>query len=123
MNFRLWFETDEADLQYLLSLPGETGRIGKERGKIVSDGISLFRSPHGSYRYVMYIGGIPVSALQVMRRGRNGIIANVYTRPENRRQGLATQLFRYAQKDFKVINHSEHMTELGSSWRDGLFKR
>ena len=80
---RLVLEGWEPDLAYLLQPPGTTTQIGEEAGKPKQDGISRFRSPQNSFRYVMYVNGEAVAALQVMKRERRdkwyGIIANVHT--------------------------------------------
>lgn len=91
--------------------------IGPERGSERSEGVSKFVSPHGSTRYVYYVAGVPVSALQVVsREGINALIANVYTDPDYRRQGYARELLQKARRDFRSVEHSSGLSEEGKSW-------
>lgn len=113
-------ETAPGD-DYVIAPPGETGRVGPERGKPVANGVAKFTSPHGSYRYVWYENGVAVAGIQVMSRDRrNAVIAFVYTAPEQRRKGLAAKLLARARQDFKTIEHSDHLTDLGRAWRAGM---
>ena len=121
MQFKLWLETE--DLRYLLSPPGQTGQIGSEQtfGDDSEDGIVKYVSPQGSYRYVYLINKKPVSALQVVSSdGVNGIIANVFTKPDFRRHGFAKKLFQMAQQDFTSVQHSKHVGDMGAAWIKGL---
>lgn len=106
---------------YLLD-PGKVPGIGPEKGRKPSgDGVAKYVSPHGSYRYVAYVGGQPVSALQVVSQDRkNATIANVYTAPEARQQGWASKLLQQARRDFKTVEHAkdEHVSEEGKAWRE-----
>lgn len=125
MHFRTWFhEQEEPDLFYLLSPPGKTLQIGPETGEPVNNGIVRYDSPHGSYRYVYYLDGQPVSALQIVSRDkRSGAqVANVFTHPNFRRQQLATQLLQQAQSDFRNIQHQprDERSNLANQWIDDL---
>jgi GNAT superfamily N-acetyltransferase len=122
MNFKKWLlvESQEPDLAYLLGPAGTIPQIGPEKqiGN-ASDGSVKFLSPHGSYRYVYYIEGKPVSALQIVSKdGRNGNVANVYTTPEYRRQGLASKLLDRARQGFESIIHSKDLSTLGAMWKN-----
>jgi len=93
----LYSRRSDTDLAYLLGEPGQVPHIGTESGARVEDGIAKYVSPAGSTRYVRYVGGAPVAALQVMSRdGRVGTIANVFTDTTGRRKGYATELLRQA---------------------------
>jgi hypothetical protein len=111
-----------ASLEVYLGDPGKVPGIGPERGRKPEDnGIAKYVSPHGSTRYVAYAKGQPVSALQVVSRdGKNAIIANVFTVPEHRREGWATELHRLARRDFRTVEHTaeENILEPGKKWRD-----
>ena len=124
MNFKAWFEQEDPQLHYLLGAPGTLPQIGDETGDPVNDGIARYDSPHGSYRYVYYINGQPVSALQVVSRDRRqgAKVANVFTHPDFRRQKLATQLLQQAQSDFRDVQHQPRDTRSASAnqWIDGL---
>jgi GNAT superfamily N-acetyltransferase len=106
---------------YLLG-PGKVPGIGPEKGRKPSgDGVAKYVSPHGSYRYVAYVGGEPVSALQVVSQdSKNATIANVYTAPEARQQGWASKLLQQARRDFKSVEHAkdEHVSDEGKAWRE-----
>ena len=111
----------ESPLQYLVWPPGETEEIGPERGKAVRDGIALFTSPHGSYRYVLYKDGEAISALQVVSEDKtHAKIANVYTASAYRRTGAAKMLLDRARRDFTTVVHSKHLTTEGKAWRAGV---
>jgi GNAT superfamily N-acetyltransferase len=115
-----------AGLETLLSDPGHYPGVGPERGKRVSDGISKYVSPHGSYRYVMYVGGRAVAGLQVVSRDKkNALVANVYTDPTVRRQGFASQLLQRARQDFRTVEHAseDDLSLEGRAWRDADPKR
>ena len=112
-------ESPEPDLAYLLGSAGSIPQIGPERQ--VGDprhGSVKFLSPQGSYRYVQYVDGNPASALQIVSRdGINGQVANVYTLPEYRKQGLARGLLDRARKGFESITHSKDLSGLGAIWK------
>lgn len=115
-------ESFEPDLRYLLSPAGEARQIGPETqvGR-PEDGSVKFLSPHGSYRYVRYIEGKPVAALQIMSKdGRRGTIANVYTLPEYRRKGIARELLERARRGFESLSHSRDLSTLGALWKGGV---
>jgi predicted GNAT family acetyltransferase len=123
-NCRFAIETNE-NLSSILHPMGKAPGIGpeKERIKAPDDGfgIQVLKSPHGSYRYVYLNQGVPVAAVQVVSRdGKNCQIANVYTHPDYRRQGLATLLLRRIEWDFKTVKHSEHLSDAGKAWKDSL---
>jgi len=115
------------DLSYLLAPPGTTPQIGDETGRTRVDGVSRFRSPHGSFRYVLYEQGEPLSALQVMARKPpkkgpwKARIANVYTATGHRRRGLARRLLAAARRDFDEVKHSAHdLSSDGARWKAGV---
>lgn len=84
--------------------PGQSPAIGPESGAARREGIGRHASPHGSTRYLSYADGRIVSGLQVVSRdGQTATIANVYTLPEHRGQGIAAALVARAQKDFPVV--------------------
>ncbi|NBT57356.1 N-acetyltransferase [bacterium] len=119
MRFRTWLESSEPDLEYLLAPAGEVPQIGPEKqvGR-TTDGSVKFLSPNGSHRYVRYVAGKPVSALQVVSRdGMNGHVANVYTLPEYRKQGFAKELLDRARQGFESITHSKDLSTLGAIWK------
>lgn len=112
----------EAGLEVYLGDPGKVPGIGPEKGRKPSkDGVAKFTSPHGSTRYVAYLDGKPVAALQVVSRDKTkATIANVYTTPERRREGWATKLLNLAKRDFKVVEHAseDDLSPEGRAWRD-----
>lgn len=110
-------------LEVYLNGPSEVPGIGLERGrKPTGDTVAKYTSPHGSTRYVVYVNGKAVSALQVVSRDkRQAVIANVYTLPTFRRCGYASLLLEHARLDFKVVKHAseEMMSEEAKKWRRG----
>jgi len=110
-------------LAIYLGDPNTVPGIGSERGKKPTSGIGRFKSPHGSVRYVWYEHGTPLAALQVVTRdGANATIANVYTVPARRREGLAAALLAKARRDFKKVEHADemHLSTEGLAWRGTL---
>jgi GNAT superfamily N-acetyltransferase len=108
-------------LAIYLGDPGTVPGIGAERGKKPTSGVGRYKSPHGSVRYVWYEQGKPLAALQVVTRdGKLATIANVYTVPLRRREGLASALLARARHDFKAVRHAEdaHLSAAGRAWRD-----
>lgn len=108
-------------LQALLAPPGENPTIGPETGEATADGIVRLDSPHGSTRYLLYVSCEPVSGLQVVSRdGRHATIANVFTVPAHRRQGLAAMLLATAKHDFETVTHSTALSREGALWSRGV---
>lgn len=110
-------------MEALLREPGKTGLIGPETGKVPARGIGVYKSENGSTRYVMYIEAWPVSVLQVVSKdGKSAVIANVFTIPDQRRQGLATELLRRARQDFETIEHAKKadMSADGMKWEKSV---
>jgi GNAT superfamily N-acetyltransferase len=120
MKFKQWFnENEEINLSYLLAGPGQVPQIGSEEAypAFTQNGSVKYVSPHGSYRYLYFVDGKPVSALQVVSRdGKNANVANVYTLPEYRKKGYATELFERAKQGFKKLTHSKDLSTAGSLW-------
>ena len=117
---------EELAKEYLavyLDDPGTVPGIGSERGKKPTSGIGRFKSPHGSVRYVWYEHGTPLAALQVVTRDRKqATIANVYTVPKRRREGIAAALLARARRDFRAVGHADeaHLSAAGLAWREKL---
>ena len=64
-------------LAYLLEPEARAISPEKETTSGVRD-VRVFVSPHGSYRFIGYQRGVPVSALQITSRdGRHGTASNV----------------------------------------------
>jgi hypothetical protein len=113
--------TSNEGLAWLLSPAGDTPTIGDEKGKVKPNGVSVLKSPFGSYRYVYSKNGDIVSAIQIMSRdGKNGIVANVFTHKDHRRKGYATALHKQIQKDFTSISHSDDRSDDGANWIKSL---
>lgn len=120
MNFKIWLENSEPDLSYLLLPKGQVPQIGLEKGRSKKNGIAKYKSPNGSYRYVLTVNNTIISALQIVSQdGIIGYVANVFTDKNFRRRGLARKLLDEAKKDFKGIEHSKHLSELGKLWIKG----
>lgn len=116
----LIFEEHRTALTTVIDPPGETITIGPETEKPISNDVSVVVSPHGSYRFIYRKDGKIVSGLQVMSRdGKTGVIGNVYTLPEYRRQGLGRDLLNIARKKFKRLNDSQDLTSMGEKFFKG----
>lgn len=115
------------DLSYLLGGPGKLPQIGPESVlQSTTNGISIYVSPHGSYRFLYMKNNMPIAALQVVTMdGQNASIANVWTDPEYRRKGLATQLLNAAKEQFAVVKHHDDVTDSelsddGKQWKSSF---
>jgi GNAT superfamily N-acetyltransferase len=106
----------------LLKPMGQSINIGDESGDFINDGFSVFKNPYGSMRFVYSVDGDIKSAIQVMSTdgGKTGVIANVYTHPEYRRQGIATKLMEFTRSKVKNLVHSDSLTYDGSQWKNSL---
>ncbi len=112
---------DDVAMHDLLAPCGQTRTIGTEKGRYNPDGISVYRSPHGSTRYVYSGAGESLAVLQIMSRNRNyGTIANAYTVEKARRNGLASKLLDRARKDFKSVKHSDSLSSDGAAWANAV---
>lgn len=80
------------------------------------DGLHKYMSPHGSMRYVWYVAGQAVSALQVAYNQNGASIANVFTAAPHRRRGHATRLLIRARQNFPTLRHSQHLSPAAREW-------
>lgn len=121
MQFRLWLEMESnEELTYLLQ-PQAGNRTGREKPKKISNDITVYTDPNGSYRFVKLIDMMPVAAVQVMSKdGKNGLVANVFTLPQHRRQGHARQLLDVARQIFQNITFSDDRSNTGDAWVKGV---
>jgi GNAT superfamily N-acetyltransferase len=113
---------EDVDLSAYLAPKGKAPGIGAETGATVRDGISLYKSPHGSNRYLYSKQGAAVGVLQVVEISPGvAVIANVYTSPEWRRKGIATKLYERASKDFAISLPDKRMlSKAGLAWSKQL---
>jgi GNAT superfamily N-acetyltransferase len=109
---------EDVDLSAYLAPKGKAPGIGAETGTTVRDGISVYKSPHGSNRYLYSKQGAAVGVLQVVEISPGiSVIANVYTSPEWRRKGIATKLYERASKDFEIrLPDKRMMSGDGLAW-------
>ena len=114
-------EANTDAMRDLLSDPGKAVNIGQEKGKKVKNGTSKLTSPYGSTRYVEYVNGEPVSALQVMSMdGKRAKIANIFTVESEQKKGIASRLLKRARKDFDSIEHSDDLTNEGARFANSV---
>lgn len=131
-NLQTGLEMTE-QLEFYIRPKGRCPLIGEEVGKDVRDGISLFfqsvrtfnpAASHpkgGSYRFVQFIDGQIVAALQVISQtGESGTVANVYCDPNFRRRGHTTALLERAREQFEPLELSTDQTPDGRAWTDSL---
>jgi predicted GNAT family acetyltransferase len=107
-------------LEAYLAPRGLAPGVGPERGQTPVTGIARYVSPHGSVRYVLYEQSRPLAALQVVTRDKkHATIANVYTLPSRRKEGLARALLARARRDFQTVSHAseENISPAGKAWR------
>jgi hypothetical protein len=101
----------------LLEPKGESKNIGAEKGKVTSNGCSVFVNDCGSTRYVFSKDGQAISALQIVSKdGKTGTIASVITHKDHQNQGHASRLFNTASKDFDHIKHNDDLTKAGAAF-------
>lgn len=105
-------------MEELLASRGRVPWIGAEKElRSRHPSVRCYRSQFGSTRYVYFKDGEPISALQVVSKdGRQAVIANVYTREKHQRRGIASLLLSIARRDFRKVEHSEHLSESGKAW-------
>ena len=116
----------------LLEPRGQVPFIGPETG-VQKPGISVFKSIDGSVRYVLYVGRLPIAALQiVVPSGRphhhpdgSPIVANVYTAIGCRGRGHARTLFEAAKLAYPTLRHAAPVdrTDAGAGWVKSLSRR
>ncbi len=110
-------QEEEPRLAYLLQPKGTIPQIGPETGREMANGVAIYKSPHGSVRLVLYQKKEPVAALQLVDLGNGRAqTANVYTVPEKRRLGLASELLTVARQMFTTVTHSEDRSPAGAAW-------
>lgn len=109
----------------LLGRRGEVPFIGPETGRTVPNGIGIYRSPHGSVRYVLSVGHLPIAALQIVVGLNEPIIANVFVREGARRQGHARTLLDAAKLEYPTLRHASKAdrTPEGDAWVEAMEKR
>lgn len=107
----------------VLAPRGMSKRIGPEKGRSVPDGISIFRSPYGSVRYLLSERGEPIAALQLVVMGDRVVASSVLVVPRRRREGLASKLFDRALRDYSTIIFDQHLTDDGVAWTRAVEKR
>ncbi len=111
------FKGNNENLSYLLSESGQTSHIGEEKEVSQRNDIKLFKSPFGSYRYVLYKDGQSISGIQVLSKdGKKGIQANSFTKKEFRGQGYASKLMDLIKKDFPELTYSSDLSDSGAAF-------
>ena len=121
---------NEAAMMELLAPCSQSRSIGEEipankaarafvgNGK---DGIALFRSPQGSFRFVFIKDGQALGALQVMQaKPGHEVAANIFVLPEARRRGVAQALFGAAHEKFQALRYSTDLTNDGAALLNSL---
>jgi GNAT superfamily N-acetyltransferase len=108
-------------LAYLLAARGMVSQIGPETGRTPRDGVAVWRSPHGSVRYVVFEHGVAWAAIQVMSSAPGvGHVANAFTHPRARRQGLGRTLVARARHDFPQLTFGTDRSDDGAGFVRGL---
>ena len=115
-----WLQkTSQDDLSWVLSPPGTSPMVGNEQQVSFENNIAVYKDEYGSYRFVYFLNNEPISGLQVVSKdGTNGVIANVYTVPEYKRQGFARQLVNKSREVFDNIEHNKHLTDPGEGFAE-----
>lgn len=107
----------------VLAPRGMSKRIGPEKGRSVPDGISIFKSPYGSVRYLLSERGRPVAVLQLVVMGDRVVASSVLVVPNRRREGLASKLFDRALRDYPKIVFDQHLTDDGVAWTRAVSRK
>lgn len=102
--------------------PQAGGWTGPERVQRLPDGITLYADDFGSYRFVLAKQGTPIAAIQVLSRGLSGpgLVVNVFTLPEHRRQGHCRRLVQEALR-FGPLVFSRDRSEDGQALVASVF--
>jgi len=121
---------NEAAMMELLAPCSQSRSIGEEipankaaRAFVENgeDGIALFRSPQGSFRFVFIKDGQALGALQVMQaKPGHEVAANIFVLPEARRRGVAQALFGAAHEKFQALRYSTDLTNDGAALLNSL---
>jgi ribosomal protein S18 acetylase RimI-like enzyme len=102
-------------------MPQAGGTTGPEKQTKLTPTVSVYSDKNGSHRFVKHDAGQPIAAIQVMSRAKGqGHVANVFTRPDHRRQGHGTELVRHAQRMFPQLTFSDDRSEIGQEFIKNL---
>ena len=93
-----------------------TPLVGDEKVQKIGRNITKRTDPYGSIRYVLDDGEKNIGAIQIMVRGSNAFVGNIYVRPEYRRRGIATELFNLAKGEYPELRHGEMLTDDGKAF-------
>lgn len=94
----------------------KANKAARAFGKSGEDGIALFRSPFGSFRFVFIQDGQALGALQVMQsKPGHEVAANIFVLPEVRRKGIAQSLLMAAHETFSGLQYSTDLTNDGAA--------
>lgn len=125
-------EAKDATLVGLLKPKGHTITMGKEEGEFNPDGISRFTSLIDGVNRIRYVlaedgeivaaltvnPGVPFPAREDHKDGA-GYIESVVTKQGRRREGLATQLRTFAEKEFDdPLVHDTDLSKDGKAWAE-----
>jgi hypothetical protein len=98
----------------ILNSQNDCPYTGKEKIKRSRNkNIKIYCDEFGSERYVYYLDGKPVSALQLVNDGKIVRSCNVITVEEHRRKGFARQIWNEAKRFHPIIIHSTNLSEDG----------
>lgn len=113
---------NETAMMELLAPCSQSRSIGNEKPtnktsrNFEEDGIALFRSPFGSFRFVFIQDGQALGALQVMQsKPGHEVAANIFVLPEVRRKGIAQALLKAANETFPGLRYSTDLTNDGAA--------
>lgn len=101
----------------ILHPKNECPYTGKEKIiKCKDKQIQCYADKFGSFRYILYINDIAVSALQIVSRSGISEAANVITLLNERRKGYAERVFKEAVKHHPNLIFSNNRSDDGKKY-------
>lgn len=116
-SFKMFLEI-KSNETLISFLEPEHAYVGTEKMKILSHDVKVFSDEYGSHRFMKFDpDGKAIAVIQVVsRRKGTGHVSNVYTLSQYRRQGIGTELVRYARQMFPKLTFSDDRSEDGAAF-------
>jgi len=112
------FESIRSNETLVSFLNKEHPYVGVEKEEILSPTVKVLKDKYGSYRFLKYENEQHIAVIQVLSNKRGiGHVANIYTKPEYRRQGIMSELLQHVRDMFpKKLTFSEDRSEDGEAF-------
>jgi GNAT superfamily N-acetyltransferase len=103
-----------------LTIAADNPMVGIEKQVNSFGDVIQYKDEYGSVRFIKYLDSKPIAGIQIMERGNNPVIANIYVVPEYRRNGLGTELYNLAKSQYPTLGHNTHRTIDGEAFINSL---